>query len=206
MEYLLQSGMTASNITNQLTAIRSLCIIYNCDYSVFRDKRIPLFIKAIEINRPLQPKLNFVIDENILYAILSAAAQFQKPNTLIALYLLACFFLRLSSILPHSVNSFDSSRHLCVGNIIFGVDSAVILNKWSKTLQDRATVASVSLPSLGVSPLYPVVALHHMLSGHQYMPNEPLFQDRLQRVALLQILWPENTLRLSLCTSIFLKY
>ena len=54
---------------------------------------MPLFIKAIEINTPLQPKLNFVIDENILYAIVSVAAQFQQSNTFIALYLDTSFLV-----------------------------------------------------------------------------------------------------------------
>ena len=39
-------------------AIRSMCIIYNCDTTPFRDNRIPLFIKAVKLNRPLQPKLH----------------------------------------------------------------------------------------------------------------------------------------------------
>ena len=55
MEYLLESGMSAVNITNHLTAIRSMLIIYNCDASPFRDHRIPLFIKLVKINRPLNP-------------------------------------------------------------------------------------------------------------------------------------------------------
>ena len=48
MEYLLQSGMSAANTTNDLTAIRSMLIIYNCDFSAFRDHRIPLFIKSVK--------------------------------------------------------------------------------------------------------------------------------------------------------------
>ena len=57
MEYLLEFGMSAANITNHLTAIRSMLIIYNCDASAFRDQRIPLFIKSVKINRPVQPVL-----------------------------------------------------------------------------------------------------------------------------------------------------
>ena len=55
--------MSAANITNHITAVRSLLIIYNCDASVFRDNRIPLFIKSIKSNRPLNPVIKTVIDE-----------------------------------------------------------------------------------------------------------------------------------------------
>ena len=98
MEYLLQSGMSASNITNHLTAIRSMCIIYNCNKIPFRDDRIPLFIKAVKLNRPLQPKLHFVIDEALLHSIVLACSSLHSPIVFRALYLLAFYsFLRLSN-------------------------------------------------------------------------------------------------------------
>ena len=62
MEYLLQAGMSASNISNHLAAIRSICIICTCDTALFRDNRLPLFIKAVKLNIPFQPKLIFIND------------------------------------------------------------------------------------------------------------------------------------------------
>ena len=141
-----------------------------------------MFIKPVKLNRPLQPKLHFIIDENILCTIVSTSSHLQQPHTFIALYLLAFFsFLRLSNILPHSVASFDKSRHLCILDVIFGRDSALLVIKWSKTLQDRTTIASVSLPVLGSSPLCSVAALLRMLHGRQHRKDEPLFQDKFQR-------------------------
>ena len=69
MEYLLESGMSAANITNHLTTIRSMPIIYNCEASAFRDHRIPLFIKSVKIDRPLKPAFKTIIDENILLSM-----------------------------------------------------------------------------------------------------------------------------------------
>ena len=46
MEYLLQSGMSRLDITNHLTAIRSMCIIYNCYTTPFRDNRNLSFHKS----------------------------------------------------------------------------------------------------------------------------------------------------------------
>ena len=182
MEYLQQARMSASNITNHLTVIRSLCIIYNCDISMLRDKRIPLFIKAVKLNRPVQRKYHFVIDKNILCAIANTSSQLQQLHTFIALYLLAFFsFLRLSNILPHSGVLFDISRHLCTGDVIFGKNSALLVIKWSKTLQDTVSIVSVSLSLLVSSSLCPVTALLTMLCGCQHKKDEPFFQDKFQR-------------------------
>ena len=96
-EYLLEFGMSAANITNHLTAIRSMLIIYNCDASAFRDERIPLFIKSVKINRPLQPVFKTVIDEDILLSLVIACDQFAQQIVFKALYLFTYFsFLRFS--------------------------------------------------------------------------------------------------------------
>ena len=110
MEYLLQAGVTATNINNHLTAIRSCCIIYNIDATPFRDNRIPLFLKSININRSTW---KFVLNENILHSIYAVCPCLPTPEVFRALYFLFFSFLRLSSILPHSVATFDRSRHLC---------------------------------------------------------------------------------------------
>ena len=89
IEYLLQSGMSASHISNHLTAIRSMCIIYNCNTTPFRDNRLPLFIKAVKLNRPLQPKLPFVINEGLLQDVVVACASLHPAIIFKALYLLA---------------------------------------------------------------------------------------------------------------------
>ena len=67
MEYLAQNGMSPDHIVNYLTAIRSLCIIYNCDTTPFRDQRLLLFIKSLEINRQFNP---WIINESLLLTLL----------------------------------------------------------------------------------------------------------------------------------------
>ena len=131
MKYLIQSGMSVSNVSNHLTVIRSMCIIYACDTAPFGDNRIPLFIKTIKINRPLQPKLTFVIDEVLRHSIVQVSTTLQSPVTFKALYLLAFYsFLRLSNTLLHTLSSFDKSRHVC--DIIFSNHSAVIVENGPK--------------------------------------------------------------------------
>ena len=68
MEYLAQSGMSPDNITNHITGIRSMSIVYGIDTTPFRDQRIPLFIKSLKINRPLAPVVKILIDHTLFLA------------------------------------------------------------------------------------------------------------------------------------------
>ena len=85
--------------------------------------------------KPLQPKVHCVIDEALLQAIVLACSLLQSPIVFKTLYLLAFYsFLRLSNILPHSISSFDTTRHLCVCDVIFAQEFAVVIVNWSKTM------------------------------------------------------------------------
>ena len=158
MEYLTQNGMSPDHIVNHLTAIRSLCIIYNCDTTPFRDQRLHLFIKSLKINRQFQPRLKVFIDKNMLLKIVTVASQLQSPKVFQALYLLCYFsFLRLSNILPHAAAGFDVTRHLCVGDVIFSFTGATIVVKWSF----RTWVTHHCVQFLPSKPCCP--KLHHKL-------------------------------------------
>ena len=84
-------------------------------------------------------------------------------------------FLRLSNVLPHSVASFDHTRQLAHGDVIFGDLGAVLLLKWSKTMQNRKEFAIVSLPDLAGSNLCPILALKVMFHRFQGNDNSPVF-------------------------------
>ena len=119
-----------------------------------RDQKIPLFITSLKLNRSFAPRLSMVIDETLLLKLVTASAQLQFPEVYRPLYLLAFFSsLRLSNILPHTVNTFDKTRHLCVGDVIFSNYRAVFLIKWSKTFQDRVKATTLDIQSLGSSAL-----------------------------------------------------
>ena len=92
MEYLAQSGMSPDNITNHITGIRSMSIVYGIDTTPFRDQRIPLFIKSLKINRPLAPVVKILIDHTLLLQIVTVSAHLQFPLLYTPLYLLAFFF------------------------------------------------------------------------------------------------------------------
>ena len=58
MEYLAQSGMSSDHITNHITAMRFMCIVYGVNTLPFRDKKNPLFIKSL--NRSFAPRISMV--------------------------------------------------------------------------------------------------------------------------------------------------
>ena len=84
-------------------------------------------------------------------------------------------FLRLSNMLPHTIKSFEPTRQLARGDFIVSQGNAVLLLKWSKTMQDRKQSVTIPLPNLGVSPLCPIKAITNMIYLFPAGNNEPLF-------------------------------
>ena len=78
--------------------------------------------------------------------------------------------------MPHSIKTFDVSRHLCRGDIFFSQTSATILIKWSKTIQNRQEIKTIVVPSLQNSPICPVQAVQKMLALYPGHDNAPMFQ------------------------------
>ena len=100
----------------------------------------------------------------MLFDIVSVAETFEFPQMFVSVYLFDLFsFLRLSNMVPHSKIGFDPSRHLTQGDIIFSDKEAIVLVKWSKTIQSRDQVTWVVIPKLPGSRLCPVIALTKLL-------------------------------------------
>ena len=97
-------------------------------------------------------------------------------TTFKALYV-TCFFsfLRISNILQYSLSAFDNTGHLSRGDFIMAGDGAVLLIKWSQTIQDRKSTVTIPLPNLGHSPLCPIAAINHMILTMPASSNDPLF-------------------------------
>ena len=103
----------------------------------------------LKINRHLSIKNSAVLTHDMLLQMLEVTSKLEYPQVFIPLYLLAFFsFLRLSNLVPHTLKSFDVSRHLARGDVIFSHDMAIIIVKWSKTLQYRDRVARIHIPVL----------------------------------------------------------
>ena len=151
-------------------------IIHNLPTHPFRDAKIQMFVKSVKINRPLLVKTNSIFTEQMLLDIIAATETLEFSEIFLSVYLLAFFsFLRLSNMVPHAKNGFDPSRHLARGDIIFSDNEAIVLAKWSKTIQSRDKVVPVVIPKLSGSKLCPVTALSNMLHLVSGSNNDPLF-------------------------------
>ena len=98
-----------------------------------------------------------------------------------AAYLLAFFsFLRISNLVPHSVNAFSVFKHLTKADVIFAPPGAHIIVKWTKTMQFQNKCKVIKIPFLLGSSLCPVTALGVLLRIVPGSKNDPLFQVRVQ--------------------------
>ena len=158
-----------------MAAIRAFQIIY-ADTSPFKNERISLFSKSLQITAPLTPRIPTTLDIEVLTSIVSICDNLEAPAVFKPLYL-TCFFsfLRLSNLLPHTVKTFDVTRQLARGDLITTQNSALLIIKWSKTIQNRRDIVTLPLPFLESSILFPIAALNKMITLYPASLNDPLF-------------------------------
>ena len=117
-----------------------------------------------------------IFTEHILSQIVEVCNHLEHPHVFTTVYLLAFFsFIRLSNIVPQSRAQYDHSRHLARGDVIFSSTEAIILIKWSKTIQIRDKVLTIRVPFLPGSSLCPVTALKAMIALVAGSDNNPHF-------------------------------
>ena len=155
LEYLHQNHISSGHLQNYLTAIRAMHIAHGLETAAFKDERLPLFLKVSRIQRPFKHRMLAHLDIFLLEHIIKQCDQCQFPVVFKPLYL-------LMFLLPHSVAKFDYSRPLARADVIFGITGAVLLIKWSKTMQNRRDFATISLPYPAGSHLCSVLALKVM--------------------------------------------
>ena len=177
MEFLVANGASFSSVANHVSAVKAMLGLYNFPVDLFSKPKIKLFIKSVQINRPLNLSQAAVIQVDLLHKIVTSCDSMYMGQVYKALYLLAYFsFMRLSNLVPHSLSQYDPSRHLARGDVIKAGPSLKVIIKWSKTLQTRDRIKCVDIPCLGTSPICPLQALKVLLSLVPKGRNSPLFQ------------------------------
>ena len=143
MEFCYQCGLSQANISNDLSAIRTLFIVYGLNTEPFKDDRLPLYIKSLKINAAFKPRMSKIVSIDMLHQILQVCSQMQFSVVYKALYIFCVLsFMRLSNVLPHSSSNFDVTRHLTCWDVIFGQQVCTDIVKWSK----RYRIAKKLLP------------------------------------------------------------
>ena len=82
----------------------------------------------------------------------------------------------MSNIVPHAVDQYSPLNHLARSDAFFRSCKAVILVKWSKTMQNNDQVKLITVPKISNSSLCPVSALSNLLLLTPKGLNLPLFQ------------------------------
>ena len=88
-------------------------------------------------------------------------------------------FLRLSNLVPHTINSFSFLKHICKGDVFFKPSEAIILLKWTKTMQLNNKAKLLKIPLLN-NEFCPVKALKECINIVPGGSNAPLLQVKLQ--------------------------
>ena len=176
MEYLFHNSQSHGNIANYLAAIRAYHILHGLNTTPFKDERLSLYLKSLRLQAPLAPSRRSIVDIQFLTKIIQTCESFKFLVVFRSLYLLCFFsFLRLSNILPHFVPTFDHTRQLARADYIATSQGAILLIKWSKTLQNRKDIATIPTSLLGDTLLCPIASINHMVRLYPVSDNEPLF-------------------------------
>ena len=83
-------------------------------------------------------------------------------------------FLHLSNLCPHSLTSFDPSRHLTGADLVFTKQYVQV--KWSNAMQTRDAIHILTLPQFLDKKLCPRSALKALHLLYPFDSHSPLFQ------------------------------
>ena len=124
LECLNVNNVSVSMVCNYLSTIRSKFIMYGLSTVALDDKKLHYIIKSLKINRPLSiTKCNIISIED-LYAMVVCCDSLNMGQVSKTLFLWAFFgFFRLLNLCPHSLNSYDYTRHLAGGDVFWDENS-----------------------------------------------------------------------------------
>ena len=181
LEFLTFNGLSPPAILNYVSTIKTKFTIFSLDTSPFLILRIKYFHKSLLLHRPFKVALKSIIDPEPLTQILKQCDFMFMGTVYKAAYLLSFYsFLRISNLVPHNINSYNPLHQLAWADIIFAPSGALVLIKWSKTLQHKNKVRILKIPPLGTSPLYPVRAVKNLLKFTLGSTNSPCSKSSIK--------------------------
>ena len=146
LEFLVFNKVSHSQISNYLADIKANFSMFTLDTTSFFDQGIKYFTKAVARCAPLTVKLKAIIEPPLLIKIVQECEYLYMGYVFKAAILLAYFaFFRISNLVPHSIASYDTLKHLARADIFFAHPGAHILLKWSKTMQMKNSVRVIKI-------------------------------------------------------------
>ena len=152
--------MLSFNDLKYASAIKANFIVYDLPFHICYHPKIKYFTKLLKISRPLAITHHNIVDIPMLRRMSDFALTFSGGVILKTVILAGFFtFLHLSNLCPHSLASFDPSRHLMGADVLFTKQHVKLVIKWSKTMQTRDSAQILTLPHLVDKKLCPRSAL-----------------------------------------------
>ena len=107
-------------LCNYVSAIKAIFIVYDLPFETCVHPKVKYFIKSLKINRPLKVSHHNIVDVAMLRCMAEMALTLPGGKIFKAVILMGFFaLLRLTNLCPHSLTSFDPSRHLTGADFVF---------------------------------------------------------------------------------------
>ena len=120
LECLNFNKVSVNIIMNHLAAIRAKLVVLGLNPSPQDHKKIKYYLRALKLNRPISVTSCHIISVHMLLKIVYQCDYFYMGKVFKAVFLVVFFrFFRLSNLAPHSLTTFDFTRHLAGGGCIF---------------------------------------------------------------------------------------
>ena len=185
LECLVLNQCSTCVIGNYISAIRANFLLYDLPFVVLEHPKVKYYVKSLMINRPMSVASRSIIDLTWLRAISQACSQFPAGPVFRAIFVIGFFaLLRLSNLSPHSLKTFDPSRHLTGEDVFFCKKYVKILIKWTKALQTRDKVQFLTLPKLSDKLICPFRAIKALFDIYPMSAHTSLFQIHSSKGAI----------------------
>ena len=174
--HLTKTCSAYGSILNYSSAIK---LFYNLNgYEVtMSDIHMQLLLKAAKRNKSASSKPKAPIEVPHLLFIVSNANYMDACQFSFVAAVLIAFFgcLRRSNVVPPSEAGFDPSKHLTRSSITIHSDSIILALPWTKTLQNRDQIFTITIAKPQDCIIDPVAMYVSFITKYPAQPLDPAF-------------------------------
>ena len=177
IEFLASSLASPASVSNYFSIIKLTHAALQHKCYALESLEVRLMLRAVRITTSHTPQPKLPITKDMLQVLCARCEKRGSWGPTIKCALLFGYygFLRCSNLVPRVGEKFDCRRHPCRGDVFLQPPGIILLQKWSKTLQDHSKVQLISMPAIPNHPLCPVRAYQDMcISVPTSSANQPL--------------------------------
>ena len=159
----LARSLSAPSIPAYLNAVRILHLEHGLTDPTKNNFHLATTLRGIKRAKGVTVTQKKPITPQILLAIRNQLNLDDPWHAIFWAVCLVAFFglLRKANLLCRGSTQFNPSKHVRRGDIVFFDDWAIVINRWSKTIQLSQRILTIPLPRIPQHPLCPYNALKH---------------------------------------------